>query len=113
MGVQLFAWAKMSTQFLKHDAPRLALRKTFDDQHPCEICKHLQEMRAKQAAQHNTPAQRTSTSQELNVLAGVSAQAIQSAPQNFKLLFWQIIETAGPARADSPLTPPPKFFWTV
>ncbi len=110
LGVQVFAWAKMTTQFMKHDAPRLALRKTFDDKHPCEICKHLREVRAKQASHPTAPAHRTPSSSEQNVLAKLSGTFItDSFSRNFKILSWFSTQNTSDSRVESPLTPPPKF----
>ena len=109
LGIQVFAWAKMTTQFMKHDAPRLALRKTFDEKHPCEICKHLREVRAKQASHPTAPAHCTPNSNEQNVVANLSENLItDSFLRNFKTLSWLATKVSADSRADSPVTPPPK-----
>ena len=39
--VQAFAWTKMAYTFGHGDSTLVALKKTFDGKHPCNICKRL------------------------------------------------------------------------
>jgi len=39
--VQAFAWAKMTYSFAQGGSLRVAVKKTFDGKHPCQICKKL------------------------------------------------------------------------
>jgi hypothetical protein len=109
LGVQVFAWAKMTTRFLKHDAPMMALRKTFDEKHPCEICKHLREMRARDAKAPLNPVQCAPNSSEQNcvALARLTSSALVSPP--VMSLDWQITNWRAHARAEIPITPPPRL----
>jgi hypothetical protein len=113
LGVQVFAWAKMTATFLKHDAPKMALRKTFDGKHPCEICKHLREMHAKDAKSPWTPVQCSPNSSEQNCIANVTknfSNELASIP--LKMLRLQIANWRAFARSEIPATPPPRLLVT-
>jgi hypothetical protein len=42
MALQSVAWGKMIVDFSRHDSLTEALRKTFDGQHPCSLCRQVQ-----------------------------------------------------------------------
>lgn len=44
--VQTIAWAKMFYSAAQQDPLKLALKKTFDGQHPCRVCKKLANLQA-------------------------------------------------------------------
>jgi len=43
MALQSVAWGKMIVDFSRHDSLADALRKTFDGQHPCSLCRRVQQ----------------------------------------------------------------------
>jgi len=45
--VQALAWVKMTYTFAHQDNLNVALKKTFDNRHPCEICKEIAKLNSK------------------------------------------------------------------
>ena len=117
-GVEVYAWTKMTQQFLKKDTPRVALKKTFDEKHPCYYCKHLRAARAKEAKamakeaapNHATiPLRSPSLRMEALHLARLREGDVKlQNPHEFKSQRWVIQDLQWWSQFDSPPTPPPK-----
>jgi hypothetical protein len=98
--LQSVAWTTMVIEYSK-DAPfKEALAKTFDGRHPCSLCHAVQT--GKKSEQKN------------NVQAGTRIDFYCAALANPRVHEFQPFDypaDANPpiARAESPLTPPPRF----
>jgi hypothetical protein len=101
--VQSAAWTGMFIKYVKHDTVAEALSKTFDGQHPCRLCKAVNQGTNGSKSDHskspapvikiNLLSQSTETA-----LVGVSPPRIIIAP----------ISQRAYARTDAPEAPPPR-----
>ena len=99
--MQSMAWAGMAIRFSQEAPLAEALRKTFDGEHPCKVCKLVKEGR--QAEQQQTLL-KVETKLELCLAAAMSlpqAPAQVRVPPAGSILFQ--------LRSEPPLTPPPRL----
>jgi hypothetical protein len=91
----------MAVSYAQHEPLTVALRKTFDGQHPCKLCKAVREG---QKSERDHSAFKVET--KLDLLLG-SRPARLDPPAQFVSI------PSGPAafhfRSQSPPTPPPRF----
>jgi len=98
--LQSIAWTTMVIEYSK-DAPFTeALAKALDGQHPCSLCHAVQT--GKKSEQKNNV--RTVTKIDFYCAASPNLRI-----QEFLRFEFPVAATAPIARADSPLTPPPRF----
>ena len=98
--LQSIAWTTMVIEYSK-DAPFTeALAKALDGQHPCSLCQAVQT--GKKSEQKNNV--RTVTKIDFYCAASPNPRT-----QEFLRFEFAVAATAPIARADSPLTPPPRF----
>ena len=98
--LQSIAWTSMVIEYSK-DAPfKEALAKAFDGQHPCSLCHAIQ------------TGKKSEQKDNVRVVTKIDFYCAASAnPRIHEFLPFDYPATAAPliARADSPLTPPPRF----
>jgi hypothetical protein len=68
--LQGIAWVKMSVEYSAQDGVVVGLKKTFDGEHPCAMCRVVAQ--AKQAEQNSTPVQAPSSDKDLKVAKDLS-----------------------------------------
>ena len=100
--LQSVAWVSMCVRFAQQDSWRVALNKTFDGQHPCALCRAVQQG---QQAEQEQPQR--SLVQEFDLFSSV--------PEEFVLLESSATPLLPPVaidlgRAEQPPTPPPRTF---
>lgn len=98
--VQVFAWAKMTSDNARIMPLSQAIAKALNGSAPCEICSVVEE------AQQSQPTQQVERSAEKILLAC-------QAPEKFLLTIpsvdWPgVVSDAGPARTDPVPVPPPR-----
>ena len=99
--LQSVAWVKMTVDFSRSEALSSALKKTFDGQHPCQLCKLVNE---------GKKSERERELQKLDVkfdfFCASEVLLVNSPPP-----YPQIISpfSAFNSRADSPPSPPPRL----
>jgi hypothetical protein len=98
--LQGVAWVTMAAQFAQTDPWRVVLQKTFDGQHPCELCKAVQKGKA---SEKQKEAQPTKVKLELGL---AKSQPALVAPDKVGLVLPP--QTAWLARPPKPLVPPPR-----
>ena len=99
--LQSVAWVGMTIQYTRSENLTAALQKTFDGQHPCKLCKAVQEGRQ---AEQKQPTFKVETKFDLFLSAcrwAISAPLISNEPNSY------FHKEHG--RADAPPTPPPRF----
>jgi len=99
--IQSVAWLGMTVSYAQKAPLVEALAKTFDGQHPCEICKFVQEGQKK--TEHENPFQKLDTRLDL-VFQG--QQTLLYSPSLAPLEFFGI--ALWTSRNDSPPLPPPR-----
>lgn len=99
--LQSVAWVSMTMNFAQSDSIGVALRKTFDGQHPCKLCKVVRE--GKQAEQKQ-PLLKVETKLDLLL---VSSPDLVPAPEHVNWLLPDFSASAS-MRAHSPPVPPPR-----
>ena len=109
-GIQFFAWTKMTQKFLQKDTARVALKKTFDGKHPCQICKHLQSKKLIRITERSSPANfknaKTLISSGLTIFGVITEFQIKSFFHS-QVVYYPLkvlIQSLHP----KPLTPPPE-----
>jgi len=65
--LQSAAWVRMAVNFSKQDSVSIALEKTFDGQHPCNLCKLV---RAGKAAEKKQDLQKLEAKLDFHFIAG-------------------------------------------
>ncbi len=101
MFLQSVAWVGMVVNY-SHDAPFTeALSKTFDGQHPCKLCKLVQEGKAKEKKQDT---QKPTKEVEKSLPAG---RAFALYPPELEPTVFSVLSQAD-ARVEPPLLPPPE-----
>jgi hypothetical protein len=98
--LQSIAWTTMVIEYSKDASFAEALTKAFDGEHPCSLCHAVQT--GKKSEQKNNVRAVT----KIDFYCAVSAN-----PRVHEFLRFDYATDAAPpiARADSPLTPPPRF----
>jgi hypothetical protein len=98
--LQSIAWTTMVIEYSK-DAPfTVALAKTFDGQHPCSLCRAV--LVGKKSEQKS----------DVRVVTKIDffwASFPNSRVREFQPFDYPVDAIASVARADSPLTPPPRL----
>jgi hypothetical protein len=98
--LQSIAWTSMVIEYSKDSPFKEALAKTFDGRHPCSLCQAVQT--GKKSEQKNN----------VRIVTKIDFYCVASANprvQDF-LPFDYLVDTMPAiARADSPLTPPPRL----
>jgi hypothetical protein len=98
--LQSVAWVGMTIKYSRNETFASALRKTFDGNNPCDLCKVVREGRE---AEQKQVAFNLQTKLDLFLVAlNSSVEAPVFADEPTPQLF------AGRARPESPPTPPPK-----
>jgi hypothetical protein len=98
--LQSIAWTTMMLEYSK-DAPfKEALAKTFDGQHPCSLC---------HAVQTGKKSEQKNNAQVVTKIDLYCAASANPRVQDFLPFDYPADATPPIARADSPLTPPPRF----
>jgi len=100
-GLQTVAWTTMLIERTQAVSFTVALKTTFDGQHPCKIC---QTVREGQAAENKSESQLKL--QKLELVAPSEAVALVVAPEPEPAVFTPSV--GWPARADVPMLPPPR-----
>jgi hypothetical protein len=99
--LQSVAWMGMAVSFAQTAPLTDALRKTFDGQHPCKLCKAVREG---QKSERNDSALKVET--KIDLLLTLRLAPIDPPAQYVSI-------PSGPAsfhfRSQSPPTPPPRF----
>lgn len=98
--LQTVAWVGMAVSYSQESTLREALVKTFDGQHPCQLCKVV---RHGEKAAQNKDAPKPMT--KLDLFAGSAHSTLLPLP---RFLFETNRSPLIAARRDSPPTPPPK-----
>jgi hypothetical protein len=98
--LQGVAWAAMAAQFAQTDRWEIALQKTFDGKHPCELCKAVQKGKASEK-QNEIP--RIKVKLELGL---VESHPALPTPPKFKLALSP--DSPSVTGRQQPPTPPPR-----
>ncbi|HEY0549306.1 MAG TPA: hypothetical protein VGF13_06855 [Verrucomicrobiae bacterium] len=99
--LQSAAWVGMAVSYSQSDSFATALKKTFDGDHPCNLCKMV---KAGKASEKKRDLERLDVKFEFTFAAGTSGLF----PPRPIRHFTPQTERAH-ARADAPLPPPPRF----
>jgi hypothetical protein len=101
--LQSVAWAKMIVEYSRSAPLEVALEQTFDGQHPCEMCKMIQQ------AKQPTHRQELKQSAPKDDLVFLEARAHPSSDPPWA---WKPGSEAcsWPMRRDPPPVPPPRRF---
>ena len=99
--LQSVAWVSMTVDFAQTDSLGVALRKTFDGEHPCKLCKVV---RAGKQAEQKQPLLKVDT--KLDLLLARSP-ALAYAPSRVNWLLPDFSASAS-LRTHSPPVPPPR-----
>jgi hypothetical protein len=99
--LQSIAWVGMTVEFSRTEALGAALQKTFDGQHPCTLCKLVDEGRK---ADRTTDMQKAQTKLDLFCQDGAG---VISDPLPFSRPVPVLL--SGISRCDLPALPPPRL----
>jgi hypothetical protein len=99
--LQSIAWVGMAIQYSRADGLGTALQKTFDGNHPCNLCKVVQAGRQAEKEQSTIKLQT-----RLDLFLWADASSVRS-PVFAHEPTPQIV--IGFFRSDQPPTPPPRF----
>ena len=109
-GIQFFAWTKMTQKFLKKDSAQVALKKTFDGKHPCQICKHLQSKKLIRISERSSPVNFKNT--KILISSGLTTFGVITEFQIKSFFHSQVVFYPLQVQIQSlhskPLTPPPE-----
>lgn len=98
--LQTMAWTKMLVDYTQQDSLSVAVAKTFDGEHPCQLCQTVKQGRQEE--------QKKQTPTTIAKLDAVLAPAIQIPPRpEAPRLFFSVAQQPREV-ALSPLTPPPR-----
>ena len=99
--LQSIAWVGMLVNYSQSSPIKEALRKTFDGQHPCQICHIVASgKKSERKGQTQTPAKKME-------LFLVATPRFVFTPEKVALVGWQPRLNA--SRLDSPPKPPPRL----
>ena len=98
--LQTVAWAKMLVDYSQQDSLSVAVAKTFDGEHPCQLCHTVKEGRQEE--------QKKQTPTTIAKLDAVLAQAVQIPPRSEAPHVFLSVAQRLREVALSPLTPPPR-----
>lgn len=98
--LQTVAWTKMLVEYAQQESLSVAVAKTFDGEHPCQLCHTVKEGRQEE--------QKKQTPTAIAKLDAVLAPAVQIPPRpEAPRLFFSVAPQ--PRKVSlSPLTPPPR-----
>jgi hypothetical protein len=101
--LQLVAWTGMLWTYSSTGSLVTAVEKTFDGQHPCDLCKTISKGRSEE---ERAPAQ--ALVQVAKIDAVLAVEFVISEP-GFATVFWLPVEGSGVLRLESPPVPPPRL----
>jgi hypothetical protein len=99
--LQSAAWIGMAVNYSQSDSFTTALKKTFDGDHPCQLCKMV---RAGKASEKKRDLEKIDIKFEFTFAAGTSGLF---PPRPIRHFIPQAEHAR--VRADAPLPPPPRF----
>ncbi|MEY2598439.1 MAG: hypothetical protein RLZZ142_698 [Verrucomicrobiota bacterium] len=97
--LQTAAWVSMAVEYSKNDSLSSALTKTFDGEHPCQLCHAVKEGRSKEQKQDQSHG----TSKTEAVLTLHSPLP----PPDFVHVLFPKEDSSAPTRPHCPPSPPP------
>jgi hypothetical protein len=98
--LQSVAWATMIVDYAHHDSLARAVAETFDGNHPCDLCKHINRVKDSEKKQDSQPA-----SVKPDLIC--STCAIVLVPP-YRLCSFVGVKGVATANAAAPLVPPPR-----
>jgi hypothetical protein len=99
--LQSLAWVSMTINFSRTDALDTAIEKTFDGQHPCNLCHFVAEGKKSERTKETLkPATK------LELISSTSF--VLPAPREHEIELAVFLLSAH-SRADTPPSPPPRF----
>lgn len=99
--IQSLAWVGMTVSYAKQGSFVVALTKALDGQHPCEICKFVQQG---QKSERQKEFHSLDTKLDLLFQGGVTELSIPHVAP-----FEYLVSLPWTVRGDSPPSPPPRF----
>ena len=100
--LQTVAWASMVVTYSK-DAPiKVAIEKTFDGDHPCDLCKEIQAAKKTEKKRDLKPELR-----KLTLLNDEGERWIFTPSSHFYFVSWP--EPSSPTADSQPPAPPPRL----
>ena len=105
--LQSVAWVEMLHSYSQHSGSMaVAFEKTFDGQHPCELCQQIQAGKAKERRESPTAP---STKDDAKVKALLVDSVLPAfARTTEEISFRRAVFAPGSRRAERPPTPPPR-----
>ncbi len=109
--MQLVAWGGMLVNYSQQDGLVTGVKKTFDGEHPCCLCKKIEQARQQEQKQPNKPLP---PSDDLVKRLGESFFFAETrVPEPLRLdvacVRWHERATEAARRSNRPPTPPPRF----
>lgn len=102
--VQVIGWAEMTLEFSRTATLTEALEMTFDGEHPCHLCKLVQE--------HGSPSQEKDKNPSKTEIklppVSLWADSLTLGERHFQKSRLIIADFFAPARRDPPPLPPPR-----
>ena len=100
--LQSVAWVGMAYSYAQEDSLDVALRKTFDGQHPCKLCKAVREGKQTERKQHALVA-------DIKIDFFLDRQTAPLLPSSVTVELPVVPDQKAPARHDAPPVPPPRW----
>ena len=100
VALQTVAWAQMLVSYRQEESFQEAVKKTFDGQHPCDLCKVVQTGKSEQ----KTPDFVTSVV-KIDAVLAVAGNVTLPIPQRWE---YATFVCASVLRLEGPATPPPR-----
>lgn len=99
--LQTVAWTKMVVDFAQQDSLSVAVAKTFDGAHPCELCQTVKEGRKEERKKQEPTA--------IAKLDAVLAPVVRLPPRPSAPRIFFVVTSTMCGVSQSPLTPPPRL----